>query len=109
MLTSDFDYDLPPERIAQTAAEPRDLARLMVVHRDTAQIEHRIFRDLREYLRPGDMLVLNQTRVIPARLHGIKKETGGAVEVLLLEKIDALRWLALVGGKRIYSAAQLLI
>ncbi|MCC7207257.1 MAG: tRNA preQ1(34) S-adenosylmethionine ribosyltransferase-isomerase QueA [Anaerolineae bacterium] len=103
----DFDYALPPAHIAQTAAEPRDSSRLMVVHRRDGRLEHRIFRDLPDYLRPGDALVLNQTRVIPARLHGVKIPSGGAVEALLVEKITPVRWLALVGGKRIREGTRL--
>jgi S-adenosylmethionine:tRNA ribosyltransferase-isomerase len=99
MKTSDFDYELPPERIAQTPVEPRDASRLMVVHRDTEQIEHRTFRDIGDYLRPGDLLVLNQTRVIPARLFGHKALTGGRVELLLLDQHDDYTWEALVRGK----------
>src|SRR5918912_1199650 len=109
MRLSDFDYILPPERIAQTAVEPRDASRLLVIHRKTEQLEHRIFRDLPEYLRPSDVLVLNQTRVIPARLHANKIPGGGAVELLLIERIDARRWLAMVGGKRIIVGTQLLL
>ncbi|MHB8625861.1 MAG: tRNA preQ1(34) S-adenosylmethionine ribosyltransferase-isomerase QueA [Aggregatilineales bacterium] len=105
----DFDYDLPPEYIAQTAAEPRDSARLLVLHRANGRLEHCIFRDLLEYLHPGDALVLNQTRVIPARLHAIKQPTGGAIEVLLLERIDDRRWLCWVGGKRARAGTKLLI
>ena len=81
---SDFDYDLPQELIAQTPIEPRDASRLLVVHRDTGIFEHRHFRDIGEYLRSGDLLIANQSRVLPARLLGQRAETGGAVEVLLL-------------------------
>ena len=81
---SDFDYELPQELIAQTPIEPRDASRLLVVHRDTGSFEHRHFRDIGEYLRPGDLLIANQSRVLPARLLGQRAETGGAVEVLLL-------------------------
>ncbi len=88
MKTSSFDYDLPSEFIAQTPAEPRDSSRLMIVHRSTGQLEHRIFRDIGQYLLPGDLLVMNQTRVIPARLFGRKAETGGKVELLLLNRRD---------------------
>ena len=98
MKTSDFDYNLPESSIAQTPIEPRDSSRLLVLHRDTAEIEHRIFRDIAQYLRPGDLLVLNQTRVIPARIYA-RKETGGRVELLLLRRRDELTWEALVGGK----------
>jgi S-adenosylmethionine:tRNA ribosyltransferase-isomerase len=96
--TSDFDYNLPESSIAQTPAEPRDSSRLLVLHRDTGRLEHRIFRDVGHYLRAGDLLVLNQTRVIPARIYA-RKETGGRVELLLLRRRDALIWEALVGGK----------
>ena len=99
MKTSDFDYNLPPDLIAQTPIEPRDASRLMVVHRETGRIEHRIFREIGEYLRPGDLLVLNQTRVIPARLFGRKAETGGKVELLLLNRRDERTWEVLVRGK----------
>ena len=98
MKTSDFDYHLPESSIAQTPAEPRDSSRLLVLHRDTGTLEHRIFRDVREYLQPGDLLVLNQTRVIPARIYA-RKDTGGRVELLLLRRRDPLTWEALVGGK----------
>src|SRR6266849_9146915 len=81
---SDFDYSLPPELIAQTPIEPRDASRLLVVHRTTGTFEHRHFRDIGAYLRPGDLLIANQSRVLPARLLGHRVETGGAVEVLLL-------------------------
>ena len=101
LKTSDFDYELPPEYIAQTPVEPRDASRLMVIHRGTRQIEHRIFGDIREYLQPGDLLVLNQTRVIPARLFGRKAETGGKVELLLLNQRDERTWEALVRGKKL--------
>lgn len=101
MKTADFDYALPPELIAQTPAEPRDSSRLMVLDRDSGQIEHRTFRDISQYLRPGDLLVLNNTRVIPARLYGQKANTGGQVEVLLLEQHSSHEWRALVGGRRV--------
>jgi S-adenosylmethionine:tRNA ribosyltransferase-isomerase len=87
MRTSDFDYHLPPARIAQTAAEPRDAARLLVLHRGTGRLEHRIFRDIGHYLRPGDLLVANESRVIPARLFGEKTATQGRVEALLLRPV----------------------
>lgn len=101
MKTSDFDYDLPPELIAQTPVEPRDASRLMVVHRPTQEIEHRAFRDAGEYLRSGDLLVLNLTRVIPARLFGRKAKTGGKVELLLLARRDDRVWEALVRGRKL--------
>jgi len=98
MKTSDFDYHLPESSIAQTPAEPRDSSRLLVLHRDTGELEHRIFRDVTDYFKAGDLLVLNQTRVIPARIYA-RKETGGRVELLLLRRRDPLTWEALVGGK----------
>jgi S-adenosylmethionine:tRNA ribosyltransferase-isomerase len=98
MKTSDFDYHLPESSIAQTPIEPRDSSRLLVLYRDTGKIEHRIFREIGEYLHAGDLLVLNQTRVIPARIYA-RKETGGRVELLLLRRRDELTWEALVGGK----------
>lgn len=101
MQIADFDYELPEERIAQTPIEPRDAARLLV-DRGSSPSEHRHVSDLPELLRDGDLLVLNETRVIPARLR-LRRETGGAAEVLLLEPWDADRrtWDALVrpGGK----------
>ncbi len=98
MKTSEFDYDLPESFIAQTPVEPRDSSRLLVLHRDTGGIQHRIFREVGAYLHPNDVLVLNQTRVIPARIYA-HKETGGRVELLLLRRRDELSWEALVGGK----------
>ena len=107
MLTSDFDYNLPQELIAQTPIEPRDASRLMVIHRDTGVREHRHFRDVIEYLNAGDALVINNTRTIPARLIGRKEGTGGAVEFLLLRRKDADTWEALVRpGKRLQVGAQ---
>ena len=82
MKTSDFDYELPEELIAQTPAEPRDSSRMLCYRRDTDEVSHRIFRDLPEILRPGDLLVRNNTRVLPARLYGFTPH-GGRVEVLL--------------------------
>jgi S-adenosylmethionine:tRNA ribosyltransferase-isomerase len=84
MNIADFDYVLPKDRIAQTPKEPRDSSRLLVLHRNTGAVEDRVFRDIGEYLRPGDLLVANQSRVLPARLQGIKAGTGGHVELLLL-------------------------
>ncbi|MBQ9942239.1 MAG: tRNA preQ1(34) S-adenosylmethionine ribosyltransferase-isomerase QueA [Christensenellaceae bacterium] len=92
MNTKDFYYDLPEELIAQNPAEPRDSSRLMVYHRESGQVEHRIFRDIKEYLRPGDALVVNETKVIPARLFGVKEGTTRQVEFLLLVREDAATW-----------------
>lgn len=109
MHISDFDYDLPQDLIAQTPAEPRDASRLLVLHRDTGDIEHRMFRDLPEYLDPGDVMVLNQTRVIPARLAAHKVPTGGAAEILLLRQLSDTRWRVIVGGKRITPGTKLAV
>jgi len=98
MKTSDFDYTLPTASIAQTPAEPRDSSRLLVLNRKTGIREHVIFHQIGSYLHPNDLLVLNQTRVIPARIFA-RKLTGGRVELLLLRREDALTWEALVGGK----------
>ena len=98
MKTSDFDYHLPESSIGQTPAEPRDSSRLLVLHRDTGEVEHRIFRDVGLILQPNDLLILNQTRVIPARIFA-RKHTGGRVELLLLRRRDDWTWEALVGGK----------
>ncbi len=98
MKTSDFDYDLPPEFIAQTPMEPRDSSRLLIMNRTAGSLEHRIFRDIGEYLHPDDLLVVNRTRVIPARIYA-RKPTGGRVEALLLRREDLLTWECLVGGK----------
>lgn len=99
MKTSDFDYKLPIEYIAQTPATPRDSARLMVLDRASGEIQHSIFRDVGKFLFRGDLLVINQTRVILARLFGQKSGTGGKVELLLLRPVDSLSWEVLVGGK----------
>ena len=92
MKTADFDYNLPPELIAQHPAPERDHARMMVVSRQTGRTEHRHFYDIPEYLQPGDLLVVNDTRVIPARIFGRKKASGGKVEVLLLEELKPGVW-----------------
>jgi S-adenosylmethionine:tRNA ribosyltransferase-isomerase len=107
MRLSDFDYQLPPELIAQTPIEPRDASRLLVVPRDGSAIEHRRFREIDTFLRPGDLLILNQTRVIPARLKGHKVPTGGVVEVLLLRQLDARTWETLIGGKNVLPGSHL--
>ncbi len=107
MKLSDFDYDLPESFIAQTPVEPRDSSRLMLLDRRTGAIEHRVFRDILDLIDPGDVLVLNYTRVIPARLHATKADTGGGVEVLLLRQMDETRWQALVGGRRVLAGTKL--
>ena len=99
MITADFDYELPSSYIAQSPIEPRDHARLLVLNRKEEKLEHTIFSKIGDYLRPGDLLVLNQTRVIPARIIARKMDTGGKFEILLLRKNDSFIWEALVGGK----------
>lgn len=114
MKTEDFDYELPEKFIAQQPAIPRDSCKLMVVNRD-GSLEHRVFRDIGDYLHPGDLLVVNETRVLPARLLGHKKGTGGAAEALLLDKVadapdtvDEQTWNCLVKpGKRLKTCARM--
>lgn len=96
MDVKDFDYDLPQELIAQTPIENREMSRLLVMNRKTGELEHRIFHDIIEYLNPGDCLVLNDTRVLPARLYGEKEGTGGKMEFVLLKQIDLNRWEVMV-------------
>ena len=95
MKTSDFYYDLPKELIAQTPVEPRDSSRLMLLDRNTGEIDHKHFYDIIDSLNPGDLLVANDSRVLPARIYGIKDETGARVEFLLLRHITGNRWEAL--------------
>ena len=95
MKVSDFDYELPEELIAQTPIEKRDMSRLMVVDRKTKKIEHKIFSDVIDYLNEGDCLVINNTKVIPARLYG-KKTTGANVEFLLLKRLEGDIWESIV-------------
>lgn len=92
MKTSDFYYDLPKELIAQTPVEPRDSSRLMLLDRSTGEIDHKHFYDIIDSLNPGDLLVANDSRVLPARIYGIKDETGARVEFLLLRQITGNRW-----------------
>ena len=102
MKTSDFDYRLPPELIAQTPIEPRDAARLLQLDRSSGDLAHGHFYDLPDLLRPGDLLVANESRVIPARIFAKKAGTGGAVELLLLRRIDDLTWQALLRAHRVH-------
>lgn len=107
MLVTDFDYELPQELIAQHPMEPRDHSRLLVVDKHTGEIQHRHFYDLVDYLKPGDVLVFNDTRVIPARLHGTK-DTGAHVEVFLLTRKNATDWEVLVRpGKKLQVGAKI--
>jgi S-adenosylmethionine:tRNA ribosyltransferase-isomerase len=107
MKLSDFDYSLPRHLIAQAPARPRDSARLLVLFRESGRVEHRVFRDLPEYLRDEDIVVLNDTRVLPARLRA-RRATGGHVEVLLLRPVSGTAWQALVRpGRRIREGERL--
>ena len=109
MKVSDFNYDLPKELIAQHPLEKRDESRLMVLHKDTKEIEHKTFKDIIDYLEPGDCLVRNNTKVIPARLYGniIGKETAKPVEVLLLKQLENDNWEAMVRpGKKLRTGAK---
>ncbi|MCL5781418.1 MAG: tRNA preQ1(34) S-adenosylmethionine ribosyltransferase-isomerase QueA [Firmicutes bacterium] len=96
MKLSDFDFQLPEELIAQEPVEKRDQSRLMVVHRDSGAIEHKTFREIIEYLRPGDVLVMNESKVLPTRIFGTKTSTGAKIELLLLRQVAPNRWEALV-------------
>jgi len=107
MKTSDFDYELPLERIAQTAAEPRDHSRLMVLSRKDGNMEHRYFYEVGDYLRSGDVLVCNDSRVIPARLLGRKVDGGAKVELLLLRRLERGVWETLARpGRRLKAGAR---
>lgn len=108
LKTTDFDYHLPEARIAQTPLEPRHNSRLLVLRRNQPELEHSHFWNIGAYLHPGDLLVINRTRVIPARIYAVKP-TGGKAEILLLRRVDALTWEALVGGKRILTGKTLTI
>ena len=106
LKTSDYYFDLPQELIAQDPLEDRASSRLLVMDKETGKIEHRVFSDIKEYLRPGDTLVLNDTKVIPARLLGTKEDTGANVEILLLKRLGADRWETLVRpGKKLKPGA----
>ena len=109
LKTSDYYFDLPKELIAQDPLEDRSASRLLVLNRRTGKTEHKGFRDILQYLRPGDCLVLNDTRVIPARLLGVKEDTGAAVEVLLLRRREKDVWEALVKpGKKLRPGAKVI-
>lgn len=101
MKTSDFFYNLPEELIAQTPVEPRNSSRLMVLSRDSGAVEHKHFYNLPEFLKPGDCLVLNDTRVLPARMYGVREDTGAVVEFVLLRQHGNMLWECLAGpGKK---------
>ena len=107
MKTSDFNYNLPEELIAQVPVYPRDSSRLLVYHHESGEVEHKVFHDVIDYLNPGDVLVINQTRVIPARLYGVKEGTGGAIEFLLLRRLNLTDWeVILKPGKKAKPGAR---
>ncbi|MGA7671415.1 MAG: tRNA preQ1(34) S-adenosylmethionine ribosyltransferase-isomerase QueA [Nitrolancea sp.] len=107
ILISEYDYELPEELIAQTPVEPRDSSRLLVLDRHRGKIEHRTFRDVGDYLSPADLLVINDSRVLPARLHG-RRPTGGHVEILLLRRVGDRAWEALVRpGRRLIPGSHI--
>lgn len=110
MRTADFNFDLPPELIAQTPASTRDASRLLVLHRDSGKLEHRQFRDVLEFLRPGDVLVFNNSRVIPARLRGRNAKSGGQFEILLVEENATNDWWAMMRpGKRARVGTEIIL
>ncbi len=107
MKTSDFFYHLPEELIAQHPAEPRDSSRLMVYDRKLDKVTHTVFSQVTDFLRPDDLLVVNNTRVLPARLEGVRKDTGGRMEFLLLKRLDRDRWEVMVKpGRRARTGAE---
>jgi len=107
LKTAAFDYDLPLERIAQTPLERRDESKLLTLNRQTGEIAHRCFVEMLDFFEAGDVLVGNNSRVMPARLHA-QKTSGGKVELLLLEQLDRLRWKALAGGKKLNEGTRLI-
>src|SRR5690554_6265721 len=102
MKLSEFNFDLPEELIAKHPAENRDESRLMVIHKDTGEIEHKMFKDIIDYFDEGDVMICNNTKVFPARLHGFKEKTGARIEVFLLRELDrdSLLWDVLVDPAR---------
>ena len=107
MKTDDFDYELPEELIAQTPIKDRSASRLMILNKENKTIEHKIFRDIIDYLEPGDCLVRNNTKVIPARLYGVKEETGANIEFLLLNRIEGDTWEVMVRpGRRLQKGVK---
>jgi len=110
MRTSDFDFDLPEELIAQRPAMQRDLSRLLVLDRGSATTEHRRFREIIDYFHPGDVLVLNNSRVSAARLRGVNVHTGGKFEMLLLEQLAVNDWWVMLRpGKRARMGTQIML
>ena len=109
MKLEEFDYYLPSGFIAQKPIKPRDRSRLMVLNRPRKKIQHKIFKDIKDYFKKGDLLVLNNTKVLPARLYGFKEKTKGKVEVLVLKSIKDRYWEALVKpGKIVHSGTKII-
>ena len=107
MDVSDFNYELPQELIAQVPIKKRDESRLMTLNKKTGEIEHKVFKDILDYLEPGDCLVRNNTKVIPARLYGVKEPTGANVEFLLLHPIEEKDWEVMVKpGRKLLPGAK---
>jgi len=103
-----FDFDLPEELIAQVPLKNRSDSRLMILNKETGEIKHEVFKHITEYLREGDCLVLNDTKVLPARLFGVKKDTGAKIEVLLLKQLEGDEWETLVKpAKRVQEGTEL--
>ena len=96
MKLSEFSFDLPPELIAKYPTEHRDESRLMVIHRATGQIEHKLFKDIINYFDDGDVMILNNSQVFPARMYGNKEKTGAKIEVFLLRELNVIRWVILL-------------
>lgn len=107
LKTSDYDFDLPKELIAQDPSKERDTCRLLCMNKETGELQHHIFHDIVDFLNPGETLVLNDTKVIPARLHGVKEDTGAQVEILLLKRKEGDVWETLVRpGKKLKPGAR---
>ena len=107
MKVADFNYNLPEELIAQVPIQKRDESRLMILNKEEKTIEHKVFKDIIDYLRPGDCLVRNNTKVIPARLYGTKEQTGANIEFLLLNRIEGDIWEVMVRpGKKLMPGAK---
>ena len=107
VLTSDFDYELPQERIAQRPSSPRDFSKLLVLNRTSGEIRHHVFHEITKFLGQNDVLILNETKVIPARIHGWKKDTGGKIEILLIRKNSSSEWECIVRGKGLTPGVKL--
>ncbi|GAI53694.1 unnamed protein product [marine sediment metagenome] len=109
MKLEEFNYYLPQEFIAQKQIKPRDYSRLMILYRSRKEIEHNIFKNIGDYLKEGDLLVLNNTKVLPVRIYGVKEKTKGKVEILLLKSLNGKCWEALIKpGKSVHSGTKII-